>query len=206
MTTLISGTFTAPPHSGSLSSNSNDCFHYPSISIMTSIVSPVERSRHYQNYVQPYHDGRLLPYLATSCVIHDRWTFFVLLQIASNPPSASSAEHSAIIVPTQILVDPNLCSCLFGRSKWACCMEMRYTEAYDRSSAGQWLVWGKSLAMQSHGAPTLLFRVTDWRGGDAYGPALQLKVSSFHLLSYISERAMTNLDSKGEQRMQIWLH
>lgn len=47
---------------------------------------------------------------------------FPQFQIAQNPPFASSAEHSTIIVPTQIPFDLNLCGCLFGCSEWACCM------------------------------------------------------------------------------------
>lgn len=102
------------------------------------------------------------------------WTFVFLLHTASNTPSTSSAERSTMRTRCCPHTDSSAAQKLkhliwtlklrlFGRHKWSHCMQMLSTEAYDPSSAGQWLVWEKSLAMQSHGALILLFTVTDWK-------------------------------------------
>lgn len=102
------------------------------------------------------------------------WTFVFLLHTASNTPSTSSAQRSTMRTRCCPHTDSSAAQKLkhliwtlklrlFGRHKWGHCMQMLSTEAYDPSSAGQWLVWEKSLAMQSHGALILLFTVTDWK-------------------------------------------
>lgn len=108
-------------------------------------------------------------------------SFFVLdlcvvLYIASKHPplplqnTAQWGREDRPLSPTQIPplgrnwnVLSEFWSRLFAVRKRGYCMQIQRAEAYDRSSAGQWLVWGKWLAMQSHGAVMLWFKVTEWQ-------------------------------------------
>lgn len=73
-------------------------------------------------------------------------------------------------------------------------MQIRCLVAYDPASAGQRLVWEKSLAMQSHGALIPFFTGTDW--GEGWRESANVTLIYFCLFAFWCSLFWTAVEGK----------